>query len=44
MRYGKQDWFAWEHRETSELDEAARALSEIVEAENAAGGSGLEDR
>lgn len=43
-RYGKQDWFAWEHRETTELDDACREINEIVTGENEGGGGGLEDR
>lgn len=34
MRYGRQDWFSWEHREVRELKEACDALNEIMKEEN----------
>lgn len=43
-RYGRQDWFAWEDREVSELDEAVRAIGDIVEAENESNRPNTEDR
>lgn len=43
-RYGRMDWFAWENREVTELDEATRAISEILEKEQEAGEvGGVED-
>lgn len=42
-RYGRQDMFAWEHRELSELEAAFRALVELMRHENSLSRMG-EDR
>jgi len=43
-RYGRQSWFAWEHRDVTELEEAYQTLAEIVKKENDSGGThGIED-
>jgi hypothetical protein len=41
-RYARQDVFAWETRETSELDAYFEATSEMIKGENSA--SNVEDR
>ena len=33
-RYGRQDWYAWEHRDVTDIDEAFREVCEIVRREN----------
>lgn len=39
-RYGRQSWFAWEHREINEMNEAMEAIAELVEEENSGGSGG----
>jgi hypothetical protein len=34
-RYGRQDYFAWEDREITELDRASEALRDLIDRENA---------